>query len=265
MASLTPNSHSTRRPSRQAAAGRGSSAVAIRFPGGAANPVGGRDRRVPIGAHDSGECSAEDDRAARYCGIYCGFLGGTCRTGAIARDRRATDMVLMDSGRILRRKEMVGIEDLQEAVQLGADHQHPLDVISGAGHVHVVQSGEPRGAEEIDGRQIQDESSPPRDLSFHVTGERATVGRVDLAPDRDEHRGVRQMARRKDCAMVVFASVERRRIGSEHATGTHCRQGGLTQPKSDIRTGVPSGMGPPLQSLALGSQPDVSMTSPVGC
>ena len=36
--------------------------------------------------------------------------------------------------------------------------------------------------------------------------------------------------------MVLFATVERLRVGAEHTTGTYCRQGGLPQSESDIRT-----------------------------
>jgi len=95
-----------------------------------------------------------------------------------------------------------------------------------------VQGRKAGSAEEVDDRQVQHQARRSGDLAFDVTGERAAVRCVDLAPDSNENRRVRQMAGGEDRSVVFLAPVERTRVGAKYTAGTYCRHGGLPQPKT---------------------------------
>src|SRR5262245_46522131 len=89
-------------------------------------------------------------------------------------------------------------------------------------------------------RQVQHQPCGTGDLAFHVAGEFPAVRRVHLAPDGDEHRGVRQVAGGEHRSMVYLTAVDGPRIGAEQTTRTHCSHG---WPPS-VETGMASGIGP---------------------
>jgi hypothetical protein len=85
-----------------------------------------------------------------------------------------------------QRQEVLGINDAQQALDIAATCDGPVDVEPRAAHADVVERGKPLRAEEVHGPQIQQQLRGRVEVSDDVPTQIAVIGCVHFPLDGDD-------------------------------------------------------------------------------